>query len=143
MGVHHDQVSLFHFAEKGAVVCLAWESKPALLVLHHPSVHGEKLVSCWRAQPQALSDEGCNQALGPLLVLPQHLMGCPDLVALQAVQECHTNNSSCRMAEALRYLTPDYEHPLPQNTALWVADALLLLPSPELSVGCTLLHWKG
>lgn len=83
------------------------------LVLHRPSVAGEKRVSRPRAQPQALSDEGGDQALGPLLVLPQHLAGRPDLVPLQAVQERHADDGGCRMAKALRYLACDSRHPPP------------------------------
>lgn len=69
-------------------------------------------LSRWRwAQPQASPDEGGDQALRPLLVLPQHLAGCPDLVPLQAVQERHADNSSCKAAQALLYHT-EHREPL-------------------------------
>lgn len=51
------------------------------------------------AQAQALADEGGDQALRPLLVLPQHLVGRPDLVPLQPVQERHAHHGGCRRPE--------------------------------------------
>lgn len=105
-----------------------------LLVLHRPSVCGEKRVSRRRVQPQALSDEGRDQALGPLLVLPQHLAGRPDLVPLHAVQERHADDGGCRTAKVLHYLAPDDRHPglktLPRGEG---KEALLPLPSPGLT----------
>lgn len=89
LGVHRGWVCLFHFPGKRgrgvpagvgpAQPFLVREHRPTLrwlgpstplLVLHRPSLCGEKRVSHQRAQPQVLSDKGCDEALRPLLVLP-------------------------------------------------------------------------
>lgn len=36
-----------------------------------------------------------HQYLRPLLVFTQHIVGGGDLVALQSVQECYTDHSTC------------------------------------------------
>jgi len=66
-----------------------------------PSVAGRPCVPCSSAQPQASPDEGRHQALRPLLVFLQHLVGRPDLVPLQAVQERYADHSSCKKAPVL------------------------------------------